>query len=166
MAMENENGNSLVITRVFDAPREEVWKAWTDPEIFKAWWGPEGFTSSVSKMEVEVGGKYLNVMHGPGMDGIVRDFWSTGVFKEITEPERLVMTDSFADENGNAVPASHYGMSAEFPMEMTVTVEFENENGRTKMTLTQAGMPATEQVGARQGWGQSFDKLAKVLKKS
>jgi uncharacterized protein YndB with AHSA1/START domain len=72
--------------------------------------GPKGFTSPVAKIDLRVGGVYLNCMRSP--EG--KDFWSKGVFDEIVVPERLVMTDSFADEKGNTVPASYYGLSDDF----------------------------------------------------
>lgn len=150
----------LVITRVFDAPRELVWKAWTDPEHMMRWWGPKDFTSPACKIDFRVGGKYLFCMRSP--EG--RDFWSTGVYREIVPLERIVCTDSFADEDGNVVPASHYGMGDDFPLEVLVTVTFEEHDGKTKMTLRHVGVPAGEMgelTGA--GWSQSFDKLANTL---
>jgi len=69
----------LVITRVFDAPRELVWKAWTDPDQVARWWGPKGFTAPACKMDLRVGGEYLNYMRSP--EG--QDFWSKGVFREV-----------------------------------------------------------------------------------
>jgi len=155
----------LVITRIFDTPRDLVWKTWTDPERMKRWWGPKNFTSPVIKIDMLVGGKYLNCMHGPGPDGVLRDFWSTGIYREIVPMERLVMTDSFADEQGNTVPASHYGMTGEWPKELLVTVTFEEQDSRTKMTLRHSGIPDSEnKKGAEQGWNESFDKLAESLK--
>ena len=151
---------ALVITRVFDAPREIVFKAWSEPERLMRWWGPRGFTTPVAKIDFRVGGKFLNCMRSP--DG--KDYWNTGVYKEIVVPERIVYTDSFADAEGNVVPASHYGMAGDFPMEMLVTVTFEDQGGKTKMTLRHAGMPAGDnQSGANEGWNQSFDKLAEYL---
>ena len=163
MAKRNESDKSegLVITRVFDAPCELVWKAWTDPEHLKRWWGPKNFTAPSCKMDLRVGGKYLFCMHSP--DG--KDYWTTGVYREIKKPERIVCTDSFADEKGNVVPASFYGMQDDMPTEMLVTVTFEDENGKTKMTLKHAGMPAGEMGEmAQTGWNESFDKLAESLK--
>jgi len=152
----------LVITRIFDAPRELVWKAWTDPERTKKWWGPAGFTSPVCEIDLHVGGRYLNSMRSP--EG--QDFWSTGTYLEILMPERLVMTDSFADAEGNVVPATYYGLSADFPMELQVTVTFEELDGRTKMTLKHTGIPAGEmREQTEAGWNESFDKLAEYLKK-
>jgi len=151
----------IVITRVFDAPRELVWKAWIDPEHFQRWWGPKDYTCPFCQMDLRVGGKYLNCMRSP--EG--QDFWSTGVYREIVPLERIVYTDCFADAEGNVVPATHYGMSADFPLETLVTVTFEDSEGKTKMTLKHIGIPAgqmKELAGA--GWNESFDKLAESLK--
>jgi uncharacterized protein YndB with AHSA1/START domain len=138
----------LVITRVFDAPRELVWKAWTDPEHLMRWWGPKYFTSPACKIDLRVGGRYLFCMRSP--EG--KDFWSTGVYREIVEPERIVWTDSFADEKGNPVPASHYGLPGDWPEEMLVTVTFDEHQGKTKMTLRHAGHPAEMEEMAEAGW--------------
>lgn len=152
----------LVITRIFDAPRSYVWEAWADPWRMKLWWGPKGFTSPVCKIDFRVGGVYLNCMQSP--EG--KDYWSTGVYREIVESERIVCTDCFADEKGNIVPATYYGMSSDFPLEMLVTVTFEEDKGKTKLTLRHAGMPSgADQDGARQGWSESLDKLAEVVNK-
>jgi uncharacterized protein YndB with AHSA1/START domain len=155
-----EDTKELIITRLFDAPRELVWKAWTEPERIMRWWGPKGFTAPVSRIDLRVGGEYLNCMRSP--DG--KDYWSKGVFREIVASERLVMTDSFADEKGNTVPASYYGMSKDFPLELLITVIFEDHDGKTKLTLRHLGMPSgADGVGAEQGWNESFDKLAEYL---
>jgi uncharacterized protein YndB with AHSA1/START domain len=152
---------ALVITRTFDAPRELVWKAWSDPAHVMRWWGPKGFTTPVCKMDFRVGGTWFSCMRSP--EG--QDFWGIGVYQEIVPMERIVTTDSFADEKGNVVPASHYGMEGDIPLEMLITVTFEDiGDGKTKMTLTHAGLPAGEhQTGANQGWNESFDKLAEEL---
>jgi uncharacterized protein YndB with AHSA1/START domain len=157
----NTNSEELVITRIIDAPRELVWKAWTEPERMKKWWGPKIFTSPVCKIDLRIGGKYLFCMR----DKEGKDYWSTGVYKEIVAPERLVCSDSFSDENGNPVPASHYGFPGDFPFEMTVTVTFESQGSKTKMTLRHAGMPSGDMSKmAGLGWNESFDKLAESLK--
>ncbi len=148
--------DELVITRLFDAPRDLVWKAWTDPEHLKHWWGPKAFTAPVVKIDFRVGGKYLYCMRSP--DG--KDYWGTGIYREIVVPERIVATDSFADAQGNVVPAAHYGMSG-MPLEMLITVTFEEAGGKTKLTLRHAGIPGgPDRDGASQGWSESFDKLA------
>jgi uncharacterized protein YndB with AHSA1/START domain len=151
----------LVITRVFDAPRELVWKAWTDPEQMKRWWGPKDFTAPSCTIDLRVGGRYLLCMRSP--EG--QDFWTTGVYREIAAPERLVYTDSFADAEGNVVPASHYGMGDDFPLEMLVSVTLAELDGRTTMTVTHSGFTASGmRDGAGVGWNESFDKLAESLR--
>ena len=159
--MGEQKKEGILITRVFDAPRDLVWKAWTEPEHFKRWWGPKDFTCPFCEMDLRVGGKYLNCMRSP--EG--KEYWGTGVFREIVPMERLVFTDCFADEKGNVVPATHYGMSPYFPLEMLVIVRFEDLGGRTKMTLEHIGIPVgADRDGAQQGWSESLDKLAESLK--
>src|SRR5882724_4648464 len=163
MSDENKTayeGNELVITQIFDAPRSLVWRAWTEPEHLMRWWGPQDYTAPAARIDLRVGGKYVYCMRSP--EG--QDYWSTGVYKEIIPQEKLVCTDSFADEDGNPVPASYYGMTGEWPAELQVTVTFEDYNGKTKLTLRHVGIPEgimREMTGA--GWNQSFDKLAESL---
>jgi uncharacterized protein YndB with AHSA1/START domain len=152
----------ITITRVFDAPRALVWKAWTEPEHFMRWWGPKGFTCPSAQIDLRVGGKHLSCMRSP--DG--QDIWSMGIYREIVPPARIVVTDSFADEHGNPVPASHYGFEGFWPAEALVELTFEEEEGKTRMTLRHTGLPADETTQmAHTGWNESFDKLAEHLAK-
>ncbi|RPI39822.1 MAG: SRPBCC domain-containing protein [Methanoregulaceae archaeon] len=152
--------DEIIITRLFDAPRELAWRVWTEPEFVMQWWGPKGYTSPSCKIDLREGGSYLCSMRSP--EG--KDFWSAGVYREIKKPERIVCTDSFADEKGNVVPAAYYGMSPDFPLEMLVTVTFDVQAGRTKLTLRHAGIPAGEMRDlTRAGWIESLDKYAGVL---
>lgn len=150
----------LVITRIFNAPRELVWKAWTDPEHMKKWWGPKDFTCPTVEIDFHVGGKFLLCMRAADE----QEIWVTGTYKEIVPMERFVVTDSFADKNGNIVPSIHYGMEG-IPLELLITVELEDAgNGKTKMTLRHRGFPAGEHIeGANVGWNESFDKLEASL---
>jgi uncharacterized protein YndB with AHSA1/START domain len=91
--MNQGDTRDLIITRLFDAPRELVWKAWTEPERVMRWWGPIGFTSPVSRIDLRVGGEYQSCMRSP--DG--KDFWSKGIFREIVAPEKSI-------ESGKNVP--------------------------------------------------------------
>jgi uncharacterized protein YndB with AHSA1/START domain len=152
----------VVITRTLDAPRELVWKAWTEPERIMRWWGPKGFTSPACEIDLRVGGKYLSCMRSP--DG--KDYWSRGVFREIKRHERLVMTDSFADAEGNTVPASYYGMSGDWPLEMLITLTLEEQEGKTKLTISHSGTEGVsdeDRKNMQQGWDESLDKLAEAL---
>jgi uncharacterized protein YndB with AHSA1/START domain len=135
----------LVITRIFDAPRERLWKAWTNPALVSQWWGPAGFTTTVREMDVRPGGVWRFVERSP--DG--QDYWSTGAYREIVEPERIVLSFEFDGMPGHV---------------SVVTVTFEQHEGRTKLTLRHVGLPAgVDQDMASQGWNESFDKLAEVL---
>ncbi|MDD1693239.1 MAG: SRPBCC domain-containing protein [Methanoregula sp.] len=152
--------DEILITRFFDAPREFIWRAWTEPELVRMWWGPKNFTAPSCAINLRVGGSYLYDMRSP--EG--KDYWSTGVFREIKRPERLVYTDSFSDENGKVVPATFYGMSADLPREMLVTVTFDELAGRTQLTLRHAGIPPGEmQDQTREGWLESLDKFAGIV---
>lgn len=153
------NTKELIITRTFDAPRELVWRAWTVPEYTMRWWGPKDFTAPSCAIDLREGGRYLNCMRSP--EGL--DFWSTGVYREVVAPERLVCSDSFADEQGNVVPATHYGMRKDFPLELNVTVILEEVDGKTRMTLRHEGFPPDMVEMCMEGWNQSFDKLAESL---
>jgi uncharacterized protein YndB with AHSA1/START domain len=160
METQDKMSQNITITRVFDAPRELVWQRWTDPDQFMCWWGPKDYTSPYAKIDLRVGGRYLSCMRGP--DG--KDIWATGVYKEIVEKNRIVYTDTFADEHGNIVPASYYDMDADIPLEMEVEVTFEDIGGKTKMTLEHCGLLMGEMAElTRAGWSQSFDKLAECL---
>jgi uncharacterized protein YndB with AHSA1/START domain len=150
----------IVITRVLDAPRELVWKAWTEPDRLMRWWGPNGYSSPAAKIDLRVGGDYLYCMRTP--EG--NDTWSGGTFREIVPMARIVATDHFADEQGNRIPASTYGLEGDWPDDLLVTVTFEDLGGKTKLTLRHAGFPAGDMPGmATEGWNQSLDKLAESL---
>ncbi len=153
-------GEPLVITRVFDAPRDRVWKAWTDPERFKRWWGPQGFTCPACEIDFRVGGKYLACMRSP--EG--KEYWSTGVYREIVPGKRIVYTDNFADAEGHVVPASYYEMPGDWPPELLVTVTFDETRGKTKMMLRHEGIPPGTASDCEAGWSGSFDKLANSVK--
>ena len=104
MSGTETRSKELVITREFDAPRERVWKAWTDPELLKRWWGPEQFTAPSIKIDLRVGGKYVFAMQGPPGSEWDKVMCSGGIFEQIVPNEKLVLTDYFSDENGNKLP--------------------------------------------------------------
>jgi uncharacterized protein YndB with AHSA1/START domain len=154
-----QQAREMRITRVFDAPRSLVWKVWTEPEHMMRWWGPKCYTAPFCKIDLRPGGFFLAAMRSP--EG--RDFWTKGTYREIVEPERLVYTDVFADEKGNQVPASHYGLPGNWPDETMVTVTFAEQGSKTKVTLLHAGLPAEMSGPAEAGWNQSLDKFAEAL---
>lgn len=157
-----EQATDLVITRTFDVPRELVWKAWTNPALFKLWWGPKGYHCPYCDIDLKEGGTYLNCMKSP--EG--QKYWSTGTYTEIKPLEKLVFTDSFADEKGNVVSPGYYNIREDFPIEMQLTMSLAGADGKTTMVLHHAGFPDEElKAQAREGWNQSFDKMAAKLKK-
>jgi len=150
--------DAVVIERIFDASVDLIWQMWTQPDHFKEWYGPEGFTVPVAEMDVRVGGKRLVCLESP--DGSMK-MWMTGEYVEVVSNERLVYTDSMSDENGNVISPSAMGMPDGHPETTEVTVLFEDVGGRTKMTMTHAGVPA-DSPGAT-GWNQAFAKLASYV---
>ena len=151
---------TLTITRVFNAPRSLVFQAWTQCERMRHWWGPKGFTVPFCEIDLRPGGMSRFDMRSP--EG--KDFWSQGIYREVVEPERIVVTDSFADEQGNVVSPEHYGMSAEWPIEATIQVTFTERAGKTRLTLQHYPLPpGREREMCEQGWDESFERLADYL---
>lgn len=140
---------SLTVRRTLDAPRERVWKAWTDPEQVTQWWGPNGFTTTVHEIDVRPGGVWRFVMH----DSDDTDYPNEIVYDEIVEPERLVYTHGSNEENGLE--------------QFQVTVTFaEQEGSKTVLTMQQLYKSAAErkksveEFGAIEGANQTLDHLA------
>src|SRR5688572_22213811 len=113
-------GAELLLTRIFDAPRATVFKAWTDPQLMAKWWGPAGFTNPVCEVDARAGGKILIHMRAP--DGAV--YPMDGVFIEVVVPERLVFTARAFDPDTDKTL-----------MEDHTTVTFEDHGGKTKLTI-------------------------------
>lgn len=150
--------DEIVVQRIFNAPIDLIWRLWTQPEHFKSWYGPQGLSVPVAEMDVRVGGKRLVCMERQTPNGSMK-MWTTGEYLEVVPNQRLVYTDSFADEHGNVVLPSALGMNdGEHPATTKVTVLLEELDGRTQMTMTHTGIPANEQ-GASAGWQQAFDKM-------
>ncbi len=154
-AATNAAGRELVLTRVFDAPRELVFKAWTDPKHVAQWWGPHGFTNPVCELDVRPGGAIRMHMRGP--DGTL--YPMTGVYEEIVEPKRLVFTSAAQDEEGNPL------------FEVLSTVTFAEQGSTTTLTVkarvvksTAEGAPYLE--GMEAGWTQSLERLETHLAKA
>ena len=161
MSDNNTSQDAIVMERTFDAPVHLIWQMWTAPDDFKKWYGPKGFTVPVAEMDVRAGGKRLICM--ASLDGRMK-MWTTGEYLEILPNQRLVYTESPADENGKVVSPAEVGMTEGYPVTTQVTVLLEDLGGRTKMVVTHAGMPASS--GASGGWGQAFSKMAQYIETS
>ncbi|MBM9575860.1 SRPBCC family protein [Leptospira sp. 201903070] len=149
----NTKDREITASRVFDAPRELVWKVWTDPNHIGKWWGPNGFTNTIETMEVKPGGIWKLIMHGP--DGT--DYPNRIVYIEVVKPERLVY--------------KHGSDLEDHPGDFHVTVTFEEENGKTRLTMLSLFQTAAardevvEKYGAIEGMNQTLDRLRNYLTK-
>jgi len=155
----------LLLTRVFDAPRELVFKVWTDPRHFGNWWGPKGFSLTVAKMDVRPGGLFLGSQKSP--EG--HEMWGKFVYREVTPPEKLVYVQSFSDAEGNTVRAP---FDPNWPLEIINILTLAEEDGKTVLTLQGGPLNPTEAERAAfermrpmvsQGFGGTFDQLAAYL---
>ena len=147
-----DSQREIELVRVFDAPRELVFRAWTDPQHLARWWGPEHFTNPVCEVDARVGGTLRIVMRAP--DG--NDYPMRGVFKEVVRPERLVFTNIAVDEEDQPI------------LEGLTTVTFTEQGEKTKLTLRTRGtavrpLAAQYLQGMEMGWSQSLTKLAALL---
>ena len=156
MAEARDQNNAVVIERTYDAPPEIIWRMWTAAEHFAAWYGPEGAAITVKEMDLRVGGRRLVGMEMQTPNGAMQ-MWFTGEHREVVEHRRLVYTESMADAAGNVLSPTETGMPAGHPTTTEVTVEFEDLDGRTRLVLTHAGIPA-DSPGAT-GWTMALDKL-------
>ncbi len=156
----------LVFTRIIDAPRERVFKAFTDAKQLAQWWGPTVFTNPVCEIDLRVGGARRIVMRSPSGE----DFSMEGVYREIVVNERLVMTDNVAKHSPewHAMVNKHRPNAKGNLPELLWTVTFEDYDGKTKLTIEYHFELAEDRdalitCGMTQGWNQSLDKLEKLL---
>ena len=148
----NETSNrELSITRLFNAPRELVWEAWTKPEHITHWWGPIGFSTTTHEMNLKPGGIWRFMMHGP--DG--RNYANKIIFIEVAEPELLVY--------------KHSGEEDTEDIRFHVTVNFEKQGNKTKLTMCSLFDSAEElervvrEYGAKEGMVQTVARLEEYL---
>jgi uncharacterized protein YndB with AHSA1/START domain len=156
----------FVISRTLDAPRELVWKCFTDPERMKQWWGPKGFKVIASKMDLRPGGSYLYGLQSPAGQSM----WGKFAYGEVVPPEKLVLINSFSDEKGGTT--RHPG-NENWPLQMLSTFTFEQlPGGKTKFTVRWAPHNATEaEVQAfdsnrnsmTQGWSGTLEQFEAYL---
>jgi len=151
----------MVISRVFDAPRELVWKAWTDPQYVMQWWGPKGFSCPTCKIDFRVGGKFLISMKSP--DG--QEFYNGGEYHEIVPHEKIVSSMYFADADGNKVEAAELGIEHEAIEDANDVTLFEDlGNGQTKLTfIGNETMERSKESGQVEGWNEILEKVAEVV---
>ncbi|BDI34544.1 ATPase [Capsulimonas corticalis] len=163
--IDNVTEKELVITRIFNAPRELVFKAWGEAERLAHWWGPKGFTLGVATLEFRPGG----VFHYSMTSAQGQEMWGKFVYREIEAPERLVFVTSFSNPEGEITRAF---FSDTWPLEVLNVVTFTEQDGKTTMTLRGGPINATEAEQAafegmfgsmQQGFAGTFDQLETYL---
>jgi len=156
------------ISRVYDAPRDKMWQAWTEPARLKQWWGPRGFKVHTCKVDLRPGGIFHYGMKAP--DG--SDMWGKFVYREIKAPEKLVFVVSFSDPQGGV---TRHPASPDWPEYILSTVTFaEQGRGKTKVSVSWLPHEASEaerkvfddgRSSMTQGWGGTLDQLEAYLEK-
>jgi uncharacterized protein YndB with AHSA1/START domain len=137
----------LSITRIFDAPRSLVYKAWSTPEHLMRWWGPKDFAMQSAKTDFRPGGKWRTCFRSP--EG--QDYWAEGTYRELVEPERLVFTFAWQEEDG-------------IGSEMLTSVIFEDLDGKTRLTFSQGVYGTVESRDSHEkGWSECLDRLGSYL---
>ena len=163
--MTTKSGKEFVITREFDAPRELVWKAWTERDRLMQWFGPKGFAMVVATLDFRPGGVFHYCLRSESG----QEMWGKFVYREIVPPERIVWVHSFADENGNVTT---HPMSPTWPREMLSTATLTERDGRTTVTIRWSPINPTEAErqtfdtnldGMRMGWTGTFEQLDEYL---
>ena len=155
---------AFTLSRWLDAPRDRVWRAWTDQRELAKWWGPHGFTNPVAEADVRPEGELRIVMRSP--DNV--DLPMSGQYLDVEPPSRLV----FTDEVGADAPAVWYdtldgyrpSLPPRSPLRIVVTVTFEERDGGTQLTIesefaSDEDRDAVMRLGAASGWSESLEKL-------
>jgi uncharacterized protein YndB with AHSA1/START domain len=157
----------FIISRTFNAPRDLVWKAWTERDHMQ-WWGPKGVTIHHAKLDLRPGGTFHYCMKTP--EG--REMWGKWAIREIVKPERLVFVNSFSDADGGL---TRHPMSPHWPLELLSTVTFVAQGDKTLLTIEWLPLNATEierktfdegHESMKNGWGGTLDRLAEHLAKA
>jgi len=152
----------LLITHLFDASPELVFKAWTDPAHLQNWYAPDGCTIAFKSIDVNIGGKFHSVIHDP----VHGDCWIVGTYQEVKSPEKLVFTMILSNEQGDLVSANTAGKSDEWPEAILTTVTFTDIGKQTKVTLHQTvDELEAKKTGAYQSWFSMFDRLQKTFER-
>jgi uncharacterized protein YndB with AHSA1/START domain len=157
------------ITRIFNAPRELVFKAWTDPAHMAQWWGPHHFTNPVCNLDVRPGGSWRIVMRAP--DGVEHP--AKGIYQEVVPPQRLVMTIDHSElpEQWHDLVNPTRDKTKPPVLDVLATITFEDLNGKTRQTVqirfdSNAQRDSLVKIGMREGWSQSLERLDSLVSKS
>lgn len=162
----NDQQRSVVVTRLFDAPIEEVWKAWSEPTYVRLWWGPTGFTCPLAEMDFREGGTSLVCMRAPQEFG-GQDLYNTWTYTKIVPHERIEYTFNFSDKDGKKRTPAQEGVPAGVPEDGHHIVTFKDiGDGKTEMTVTEHGYTSDQAHDlSKLGLEQCLDKMAAIFAK-
>jgi uncharacterized protein YndB with AHSA1/START domain len=150
---------NIVVTRVFDAPIELVWKAWTDPEHVMLWWGPDHFTCPSARIDFREGGTSIVCMRAPKFLG-GQDLYSTWAYTKIVVLQRIEFLQNLSDKDGNLVDPASVGMPPDFPKDKRTLVTFKSDGNKTEMSVTEYDWPPSQLLTfAELGLNQCVDKM-------
>lgn len=153
----------LVYTRLFEAPVERVWKAWTEAEQVMKWWGPTGFTCPVCRMDFREGGVTLVCMRAPAEHGGM-NMYNTWTYKRIVPLQRIEYVLHFTDKDGKRVAPGELMLPPGIPLEVPHVLTLKSVDGGTELTLKEEGYTTDEIVEiSRMGLGQCMDKMESIL---
>jgi uncharacterized protein YndB with AHSA1/START domain len=154
----------LVISRVFDASVEELWKAWTDGAYLMRWWGPVGFTCPVANIDLREGGKSLVGMSSPQFG----DSYSIWHYQKIVPMSNIEFIHNLADKDGNKIDPAQIGMPPDFPQDQLQTISFKSlGDNKTELTVVEYAWTVGQMLEmSKMGMEQCLDKLEAVLKLS
>jgi uncharacterized protein YndB with AHSA1/START domain len=170
MMSATETQQDFVISRVFNAPRDRVWKAWTDPQALAQWWGPKGSQIRVIKLDFRPGG----IFHYAMAFQSGHDMFGRFIYREIEAPARMAFVNSFSDADGGITRAPFPQLGDTWPLEVLNNLTLTEQDGKTTVTLRGGPINATEQErktfasmadSMRQGFGGTFDQLEEYLAK-
>jgi uncharacterized protein YndB with AHSA1/START domain len=156
----------FVISRIVNAPRDLVWKAWTERDRIMQWFGPKGFTMTHAKLDLRPGGMLHYRLQTP--DG--KEMWGKFVYRDIEKPKRLVWVNSFSDEKAGLT--RHPFSKDAWPLQMLTTVTFEEQRGKTTITVRWSPISPTEAEqktfdsnleGMKMGWTGTFEQFEEYL---
>jgi len=157
----------MVLARVFDAPVEQVWKAWSESEQVMRWWGPTGFTCTLAKMNFQDGGVSLVCMRAPKEFGGM-DMFNTWSYSKIVPMQRIEFTLHFSDKDGNKLDPDKIGLPPGIPKEIPHVILFKSlGTNKTEITITEFGYASEEAVNiSKSGMEQCLDKMAASFTKN
>lgn len=169
--ISNQNGPAtsktleVVVTRVFQAPVEQVWKAWSDSKEVMRWWGPTGFSSPVARIDFRVGGVSLVCMRAPKEFG-GQDMYSTWTYVKIEPLQRIEYIFHFTDKEGNRIEPATMGVPPGVPNGVPHVITFKRlAENKTEMTITESGYTSETAVTiSKMGLEQCLDKMAASFK--